>query len=64
MNKYKRLEKMLGSKKCPDCGKTLDLDGDTAFCSCGFEVELSYKDRNRDKNKPTKKDWNRNRTNV
>ena len=55
---------MLGSKKCPDCGKTLDLDGDIAFCSCGFEVELSYKDRNRDKNKPTKKDWNRNRTDV
>ena len=38
MNKYKRLEKMLGSKKCPDCGKTLDLDGDIAFFFFFFEV--------------------------
>lgn len=64
MDKYKRLKKMLGSKYCPECKKTLSLIGDIATCVCGYEIELSYRDRNRDKNRPTKKDYLRNRTDA
>lgn len=57
MNDYKFLEKMLGSKFCPDCGKTLKLNNFTACCTCGCVVILEYKDKTRNKDKKSKKDY-------
>lgn len=59
MDKYKYIKKMVGSKSCPECGRTLDLDNNVAYCECGFESALEYKDKNRDKNRFTKGDYRR-----
>ncbi|MEI6296309.1 MAG: hypothetical protein WCO84_01510 [bacterium] len=57
MDKYKLLEKFFGTKNCPQCGKILDLSNNSAFCVCGFEDELIYKDKTRDRTKKTRKDY-------
>lgn len=50
MNQYQRIEKILGSKKCPICNKTLKMVDEFAICSkCDFTQELIYKDAKRDK---------------
>jgi Zn ribbon nucleic-acid-binding protein len=48
MNQYQTLEKVLDSKQCPDCGKTLRIIEDVAKCiKCGFSQELIYRDSKR-----------------
>jgi predicted nucleic acid-binding Zn ribbon protein len=50
MNQYQILEKILGTKKCPVCNKTLRVVNSEAICSkCNFSQELIYKDSKRDK---------------
>ncbi len=52
MNEYQTLEKILDSKKCPECGKTLRiLDGLAKCTKCGFCQELIYRDSKRNKQK-------------
>lgn len=53
MTNYKLLEKLLGSKFCEECGKTLKIVEDNAVCKCGMEYELKYRDTKRNKDKKT-----------
>ena len=54
MNQYQTLEKILGSKYCPTCNKTLVISENFAICKrCGFSQELTYRDATRNKNTKT-----------
>jgi predicted nucleic acid-binding Zn ribbon protein len=50
VNQYQQLEKILDSKKCPDCGKTLRILDNQAQCKCGFCQELINRDSKRNRN--------------
>ena len=50
MDQYQILKKVLGSKKCPQCNKTLRISENFAICvKCDFSQELNYKDSKRNK---------------
>jgi DNA-directed RNA polymerase subunit M/transcription elongation factor TFIIS len=50
MDDYKTLEKVLGSKYCPDCNRILGISENFAVCKrCGFSQELLYRDEKRNK---------------
>jgi len=50
MNQYHVLEKIFGTKHCPNCNRTLRILNSIAVCErCGFFQELNYKDPKRNK---------------
>jgi DNA-directed RNA polymerase subunit M/transcription elongation factor TFIIS len=50
MNDFKILEKILGTKYCPNCNRTMRILKSLAVCErCGFFQELNYKDPKRNK---------------
>lgn len=58
MSPYDMMVKRLGFKKCPDCEKTLKIDGDEAYCpECGATFSLAIRDKSRDRRKKTKGDY-------